>query len=622
MSDEEIGDTWSPETLNLDPHAFDYKVRVRDECRDDFRSLLLGGKQGEGRVHFDLEDLEPVIERRRYQDSEAKRGMFLQASCLVTDGVEEGRPTRVLLNQRTAHQFHDVRYKRNVIGWSGLFGTLFHPLSLIKGNPELPASVLNSLDKDGRFAVFGRKLLMPAELVDCGFLGVGFNFTNPAKEYVHFVWHVRCPGEPEVHVVPERKAKKHDRPCWVNGGAAEVAEVQGPIDQLALEHLGLRSEGETDRHPELTGFLPRPNLEGAPRVLNYRRYSRDTVIHDLLLLLQVAVHRGILDASQHISEHDFRDKVAAFLTYAGDKHLKNLRIVTEAPQGLGRRASRCDLVVEFSNSQNRERQYRYLLEFKVCQTKREGLEGGVGQTNAYQVLGQAPVDAASLGGSYDAAYLIRAIRSPQQVEDLQGLIALDLKLPIFLLNCSLQPVLPSATRALKRITHALILGRDSRGGMHILMTRGPEDAGPQLPGGKLEEQKRRPGHLESAQEGLRRELGEELDLVEEDVLVMEQISPPGRDVIGGLPAFFATEVSPSSHEPTGYRFTPFLTVLTQEGGERLIARLGEPDHYPFFVPLEEWSRTGMGFDPAYAASVMRELTAEQIQGAAIDLPTP
>ncbi len=169
------------------------------------------------------------------------------------------------------------------------------------------------------------------------------------------------------------------------------------------------------------------------------------------------------------------------------------------------------------------------------------------------------------------------------------------------------PAHPEAHRV-RRIAHAIIPLRSVDGEVDaVLFTLSPDDESPRLPGGMIEKG-------ESPEQALERELKEELDLEPHEY----QVSP--RLIVAGIGLF---AISPSTGQLTDYRFFPFVVKPLGMGIDKLQRRLNgyEPSDACTVAPvtLEEWQRTGHGFETTYPRAVVERLTREQLEDAAISV---
>ena len=169
------------------------------------------------------------------------------------------------------------------------------------------------------------------------------------------------------------------------------------------------------------------------------------------------------------------------------------------------------------------------------------------------------------------------------------------------------PAHPEAHRV-RRIAHAIIPLRSVSGEVDaVLFTLSPDDESPRLPGGMIEKG-------ESPERALVRELKEELDLEPHEY----QVSP--RLIVAGIGLF---AISPSTGQMTDYCFFPFVVKPLGTGINKLQRRLNgyEPSDACTVAPvtLEEWQRTGHGFETTYPRAVVERLTREQLEDAAIPI---
>jgi 8-oxo-dGTP pyrophosphatase MutT (NUDIX family) len=160
-----------------------------------------------------------------------------------------------------------------------------------------------------------------------------------------------------------------------------------------------------------------------------------------------------------------------------------------------------------------------------------------------------------------------------------------------------------------RIVHAIIPARLNQNQLpcSLLFTLSPDDECARLPGGKIESN-------ESPAEALVRELGEELELLPEQLESMGCLFPDGLN----------DEVeSPSSGRLTIYMIYPFLVKVRPEAVPELIRKVtnSHPKDPCKVWPerFEDWARTGLGFGTLYPNAVLSKITPELLQSAAMDL---
>lgn len=126
------GEPWNPQDYaGALPHAFDYKMKVREESVTRLRSMLAREVINPGTTHFTLRSVLDLCVPRKYSESQDKVGVFVQASCVITDGMpsphsrwaSQPRIEKVLTTIRERNQFHNEG-PRNLCGDACLWGTV------------------------------------------------------------------------------------------------------------------------------------------------------------------------------------------------------------------------------------------------------------------------------------------------------------------------------------------------------------------------------------------------------------------------------------------------------------------------------------------------------------------
>ncbi len=599
--DHPTGKRWDPRSETEDPHSYDYKFCVLDpEVRHRIRVELLAANQsGELRRGFSLTELRAFGEPRKFRTASAKCGLFVQAACIVSDGLDDGVVSKVLLYLRDEYQIHDPERidPRNIDGESCLVATCLSAFSLHAGSGHLPKALLNDLAEPNPWAIFSRKLLIPDAVIDSKFLGVAFNLSNPQKEYLFLIWHVRTRRCPETMLVPAREEKHYDLPVWQSlDQLAGYDFEKAPIDRRVIEKtfgLNLRTPETKPKAPWLTGFVRFPGFDNTQsnggRAVRWRR---DTVPLDLARMFQQRVSRspGSIPSSRATDllsafETDVRARALAVsvesVTWASvaEPFSAGLKLIVldEAERPIG-----TYLILALESVEG-------AIPTELVRRIRERAEIGFG-------VAEEPKAVLVLQGIHTADRF--EIRGAESLHD-PG------RTPIHVVRLAL-----GANRIpVKRIAHAIVPVRRAEGPADsLLITRTKGDERPRLPGGKLEND-------ESPLRALIRELNEELALEPDEFEASEALVGEGINVF---------EISPSSGLLTHYRIFPFLVRVVGTGFAKLLRQIRDPlpddacSVWP--VPFDEWIETGLGFDFSYPRTVCPLMTSEQLFAAALELP--
>lgn len=593
------GVLWDPDIERDSPHLMDYKYCIVDE-RERHRlrvGLLATSPMNAYGPHLTIRDLQIAGRPRKYRISSAKRGMFLQASCIVTDGMQGTPITRVLVCIRESFQFHDRRDARFVKGESCLIASCMTSFNFHRNSIHLPNSLLNDLENHNPWAVFSRKLLVPDSVVDCRFLGMGFNLNDSDKEYIHLVWHVRTRMCPQAMLVPAREKADHEAVFWVT--LEELTQFnfeKAPIDRAVVESLFGLHAPRTDRR-SLSGFVSVPSLEGGKvRMASPERWVRDTVPLDLTRMFQLAVHRRQVSL---MSAH-CRDVLSAFMTFV-ETLISNDRIPVSIQD------------VEFQAAAP-----PFQHGVKLCVMDEAGETVGVYLVLAVESLASGLTshtvgqirERAMTGFDVSTAatgvLILNSVHTSERFE-LHGALSLHdaATTPIHVIRIASG----SSGVPLKRICHALIPVASGKGLQpdSLIATR-TGDERPRLPGGKIEGE-------ETPHQAIQRELNEELNLESSEF-----------EILQGLPAHSMFEVSPSTSRLTHYQIYPFLVKVHGTGVNKVVRQATNPlptdPCRVFATSLEEWVSTGFGFDTSYPESLLPRITPELMNAAVLSTSLP
>lgn len=598
VTDADGGELWDPATETDSPQVMDFKFSIfsgdyREKLKIEF---LLGSIRGALPTALQLEDLRLAGQPRKFRHSSRKKGMFLQCSCVLTDGLDSGIPEHVLLSVRSTTQFHDPGDVRNIQGVSCLIATCMSDFGFHDNELSLPIALLDDLARPNRWAVFSRKLLMPDSLIESRFLGAGFNFATADKEYLHLVWHIRVRQKPPVLLVPQRQKSGCDVPVWTRiQDLAAIDFSEAPIDAAVLAHLFPEYlSGEASSVAGFHGFLESPGMAGRGYSGGgWCRFARDTVAVDLTLMFQQAVHRG----QWNPADSGPGDMLKSFADYT-----ESLRTVFKLP-----------FAVEALQISGAEPPYDRALWLNLIDDRRNVLRRYC--VISSQSLEQQPTDwmvtsarriAERVQTDTNGAAAAIIVLNPVQTDDRVSLhnplsVHRRNETPIHLIQIAMGDMrIPR-----REVVHALIVLSEpvETPERWLLFTRSAGDQRWRLPGGKIE-------GIETPDQALVRELAEELRLGIGDFELSREIVP------GGITSF---EHSPKTGRLTHYSLHPFLVHLRSGGiarvTEQLNCSVGQPCELRL-VAIHDWCEHGVGFDPGYAQAVLSRLAVTEVQQAA------
>lgn len=625
IDDEYGGFEWSPSDMSS-PHGLDFKTLLVDPqlIEQIVRWIAtIWDDPDESRWHLCLNDFTPPrVSYRFYKDS-TKKGFFIQAGCIVTDGFGRRGFSHLLLSERSKDQFHDSGQQRYTTGLSCVIGTpLVSPVTLDSFG-HVPAVVFNDICSYCPWAIFSRKLLAPDVYVESRFLGLGYNFKNPDRRYLFLVWHVKTKNIPDVMVVDARRRSgdaEHDRMTWVPSSRWKELRL-APVDDGVL-----RAIMEDERRPHgdrIAGYVPIPRFESISRTRwQFETVNRDEIILDLLRIIQRDIHSGrggIERKAGARREESFHNYLIGRLDHYSRSYQLSCELVSKPQLGWGPGKGEPDLLVTVNDADGK-RLFRYIIEIKVNTSDVEPSEYR-NQAERYRSAVMAP-DLGGVLGKVDAIILIQGIWPETAAAAARiDVVALEADItipypfmPVHVVRVHLAPPSPSRSRGMKEIAHALIpIARD---GLitGLLFARGPDEPGFQPLGGKVD-------GFESPELAMRRELEEETVELGGDRII-------GSDIAEAIPLFPGSEGktagltrrmrSPTSKRMTSYRFHPFLLNLTDAAKRRVGRGLSGSLRSLRVVALDEWAAGGRGYDPAYALAVIPLLSEEKLVAAAVE----
>lgn len=599
-----FGQPWSPGTERDSPHAFDYKFSVLSPAiRQAWRDALLeAGKSGVLRRPVSMGQVRSSGEHRKFAASERKHGMFFQASCVITDGMDAEQFEHVLLCVRDEFQMHSGDQIRHVQGESILFGTCLSSFDFHDDFGHVPVDLFTGSEAMNPWALFSRKLLIPDTQVAVRFAGIGFNFRSPAREYVHLIWHVRTQRRPAAMLVPARAREKFDVPVWrTREEAARYDFEKAPIDrEVATRFLGLDLPSLREHSPaDPVGFVTCAEFQNTMSFRAPVPWRRDAVTLDLLLMYQQEVHlrgRRIAPVTPAELLEDLRQFIRSWsrddLYLRVDVRPAPFAIDPEIPCPLF-------LTIRERSGPGAEQPHQASL-ITAWVSEAEELTRDVAERCRAQVLGLLPYS----GTPEPTLFVVHGVETSLRFR-LQGAVCLDGVPPVHVVKVATKET--PASRPVKDVSHAIIPVRKTSDGppTDLIVTRSEEDELSRLPGGKIEAE-------ELPAQALYRELHEELGLLPNDI---QRATP-----IPGSPICLEGS-SPSSGELTMYRLHPFIVALTDSGTEKIRKRLASTDGEIRVVlcRLDDWYGHGLGFDPSYARQVRDSLVQEQLIDAAVAL---
>jgi hypothetical protein len=612
------GEPWSP-TDQASPHQFDYKFSLggNKEAIEELEALLREERATPGSNCIALPWLikNGKFTKFTHQVSN-KKGFFIQAGCIVTDGFGSRQCRHLLTTLRSNEQVFETGGDRNKPGDACVFSTVFASFDTQDQFGHIPTALFNNVKEYCPWALFARKLLLPDLHMDSRFLGVGYNFENADKKYLILVWHVRTHSIPPTMQIEERQKKEHDVPHWMAlESVGQLDLSKKPIDRLALHWL-INNE-ETEPANEIAGFLPHMAFHKSfKRPAEPQVVVRDEIILDLCRMYQQHIHifnERIKPSGDKISERDFEAHMAQFLrTQTGDKGF-SVECIEQAALGgfpaSGGGSGRLDLdvrITDIKNPTGTPTNFRYILELKVADEPDED------RKHIAQCLEYAARSLTNDGNCPDAVVLVLGVRSEQNIYPIQGAITYASEaVPVHVIKVALNPTSPSKVKSQLQVSHGIVPVRFGDFPVEdILLVREKDDPTARLPGGKLEVG-------ESAEQALLRETKEELQIEAHQIEKLRKLFPGKANATEGLPL---TDESSGQGVARDYRFHPFLVKLTDQGWSELMPKIGNPPFFPGLVNIKTWASDGFGQTTLYPNALSPLLLPELLEEFAVTLP--
>lgn len=621
--DHRSGEAWNPEGPES-PHVFDYKLSIMDAARQEELTRMIADEVATpGSVGFSLDWFREHGSFRRFTNSQEKRGLFIQASCIVTNGFRSAElqvPTHVLLTERSANQFHLPAEGRHKSGPAVLFSTVLASFDCQDKFGHVPEALFNNLHSYCPWALFARKLLLPDIHMDSRFLGIAYNFERADKRYVFLVWHVRTRDMPETMLVPVRQEKQFDVPSWMPIESISLELLQkDAIGRLVLGNVLKRGDlgnGEAQSGEATVGFLPKCRFASVVRGRETPQVvRRDEIGLDLLRMYQQEFHGGrrIIEDDALERQHE-RALQIDFDRYLRERlHRQRIRFTLDPEWSLGLmpKAGRADLVLSIRD-ENGAPMYRYLFECKLSKSSKTK-DVYIAQAKEYCAALSRISPVVREDEGVDAVFLVHGITDPENRYAIQDTVTIPSEnIPLHVIRIALNPIAPFAASQTVDVSHALIPFRVNGGPPEwLLFVQGIDDVCPQVLGGKAEESA---GCIETPQQALLREMHEELGVTPGHVRRFHAVFPgePGRTAGIPLPSLSVTR-----GVYRNYRFHPFVVFLTEAGKVHVRQMLHKPDHYARPLRIVDWVEQGFGHAPDYAKALQPYLNMDMLAEAAV-----
>lgn len=565
-------------------HSFEDRFCVTAaEHRSALRALIAeqaGPDAQHGLIEFrpeqwDFERLAQFGQWRRFLQTQRKQGLFIEASCVVTDGLGSPSNTRMLVARRSAavNRRHEPR--------GPAAGALqFSSPAVRFDRLRLAPHTLSS--------VIGDRLLLPIVEHESRLASIAFDFRDPLMERLRFVWHVRL-----SNCIPGAIVPACDLP-YVG------AESKGPFQQTvvewcSLEELQLPGRGDVDA--EQAAFA-RTLQDSSSHFVTQQRSDAALM---LVRLYQQAAHAGSRSLAGGMSSSEL---VADFVNFL-KRDFAQVVSVLGATDPLPLDGSRPDIVVR----ETRDEMLPLIIEAPRT-SSRVGLSCviqdsvAVGESYAEflsEWYAQHPDIAANLTG----LTMICGVRQCRPYVCHNPLTLWHSPLPVDVVRIAVNPRSPRL--AVRGVAHAIIqFDRHGPNEWQLVVTRQRHDESTRLPGGKLE-------YGETPEEAVRRECFEELALEATDIASLRPIPMPHEEHRSVTDSErYSNEhvtrlVSPKTGELTCYLLYPFLIELTEAGRAKILGQLNQPKHFPKLIDSAFWCATGLGYDCEYPRRICESL---------------
>ncbi len=525
--------------------------------------------------HWDFERLAQCGQWRRFLQTQRKQGLFIEASCVITDGLGEPTSKQILVARRAlpVNRRHELR---GPAAGALQFSSSAIRLDRIRLAPHAVSSVI------------GDRVLLPVVEHESRLASVAFDFRDPLSERLRFVWHVRLARCAPGAIVPAC-----DLP-YVG------AESKGPFQQTIVEWCRLdelKSPGPSEVDADQTNFAKQ--LQDASSA--FVRQQRSDAALMLVRLYQQAAHAGSRNLAGGMSASEL---VADFTTFVRS-HFADVVGVINTTNPLPMDGVSPEIIVRETADESLP---------LIIETPRTGQRIGVsaviqdavavGESYA-EFLSEWHTQHPEIAATLTGLTLICGVRQCRPYVCHNPLTLWHSPLPVDVVRIAVNP--RNSRLAVRGVAHAIIqFDRQSPTDWKLVVTRQRHDESTRLPGGKLE-------YGETPEVAVRRECFEELALEDSDIASLRPIPMPRdeqRSVVE--PERYSNEhvtrlVSPKTGELTCYLLYPFLIELTVAGRAKVLSQLNQPKHFPKVIDSAFWCATGLGYDCEYPRRICESL---------------